>query len=100
MSLDAPTGLEERGVAAHALLRRVSWRAYAPETDARLDEKLAEQVVQTFTEAADVRGLSEAEWILGGALRRQGRLGARQGKSRTWMSPLRIKSIMSTLWLE
>ncbi len=76
-SLDAATALEERGLAARALVHRASLRM---NTDAGADLEqvlpVAESAIETFTELGDSVGLAQAEGLLGFALRSRGRLTA------------------------
>ena len=73
-SLDAATGLEERGLAARALVHlssermasdpRVGWAEIVP---------IAEEAIATFEQLGDQQGLAGAEALLGHALGRGGR---------------------------
>ena len=76
-SLDAATGLEERGIAARALVQRSGHRLYSdPEVDPEQIRTAAEVAIATFTQRGDSKGLALAQRLLGMALQRQGQIGA------------------------
>jgi DNA-binding SARP family transcriptional activator len=73
-SLDAETGLEERGHAARVLIQRVAHEMYDPGADSTHMQKLAEGALETFAELGDPRGLAHAGRLFALTVRRQGRM--------------------------
>ena len=72
--LDAATGLEERGIAARALVHEMGHRMGDPELDPDEMRKVTEAAVDTLRQLGDLGGLAVAERYLGLALFRQGRV--------------------------
>ncbi len=72
--LDAATGLEERGIAARALVHEIGHRMGDPDLDPDEMRKVTEAAVDTLRQLGDLGGLAMAERYLGLALFRQGRL--------------------------
>ena len=75
-SLDAATGLEERGIAAHAFMIRLGNRLADPALDLEESRRGFEQVIKTFAELGDERGLALARRHLGIVLNRLGHTAA------------------------
>jgi len=75
-SLDAATGLEERGLAAHVLVQRSSQRLFSePGVDPEETMAVAKAAAATFEELGDARGLAVAGRLLALAFKRSGRDG-------------------------
>jgi DNA-binding SARP family transcriptional activator len=72
-SLNAATGLEERGVVATVLLARVPSMG-DPRADPAQMRTVAEEALETFRQLGDERGLALAGRLVGLALNRQGRM--------------------------
>jgi tetratricopeptide (TPR) repeat protein len=73
-SLDAATSLEEKGLAARALVHLADERLNSdPRVNPSEVMPVAEQAVRTFEQLGDPLGLAEAEALLGNALSREGR---------------------------
>jgi tetratricopeptide (TPR) repeat protein len=72
-SLDAATGLEERGIVARALIYKMSNRLADPAADLDEIRKVAEAARETFRQLDDHRGVAVAERYLAVVLMRQGR---------------------------
>jgi DNA-binding SARP family transcriptional activator/tetratricopeptide (TPR) repeat protein len=75
-SLAAATELEERGIAAHALMSRLGNRLADPELDLEESRRRYEEVIATFTQLGDERGLGLARRYLGITLNRLGQTAA------------------------
>jgi tetratricopeptide (TPR) repeat protein len=73
-SLKAASGLE-RGVAAHALMNRLGARLADPLLDLELQQRGFEQLIETFADLGDERGLALARRHLAVTLTRLGRHG-------------------------
>ena len=73
-SLDAATGLDERGLALRALVHRTAERLSSdPEVGSTEVVPIAEEAIRTFEQLGDPLGLAAAEELLGMALGREGR---------------------------
>ena len=70
---DAATALDERGLAAQALLYRFSGRLADPELDLEELQAVSQRAVETFIELGDERGLAFARLRLGMTIGQQGR---------------------------
>ena len=76
-SLDAATGLEERGLMANALVMRTARRLLEdPECELGEVRAVAEAAIDAYTQLGDERGMAEARRLLALAHRRAGRLAA------------------------
>jgi tetratricopeptide (TPR) repeat protein len=73
-SLAAATGLEERGIAARALVHRMANRLAEPSLGLDEMRKVTEAARETLSQLGDSRGLAVAGRFLGIALTRQGRV--------------------------
>jgi DNA-binding SARP family transcriptional activator len=72
-SLDAATGLEERGMAARALVERESDRLFAdPQLAPAEVRPIAKDAIETFTQLGDAAGLAVAGRLLAQSLWREG----------------------------
>ncbi len=75
-SLDAATGLGERGLAARALVQRTSQRMFSnPDSDPAEIFRVADAAIATFTELDDALGLAVATRLRSLAFKRVGREG-------------------------
>jgi DNA-binding SARP family transcriptional activator len=73
-SLNAASSLEDRALAARALVHSSSSRLYAdPEVSSAEMVPIAEEAIRTFEQLGERLGLAEAEHLLGEALGREGR---------------------------
>ena len=72
-SLNAASGLAERGLAAHALMKRLGARLADPLLDLEAQQRGFEQVIETFGSIGDERGLALARRQLAVTLTRLGR---------------------------
>jgi DNA-binding SARP family transcriptional activator/tetratricopeptide (TPR) repeat protein len=72
-SLDAATGLEERGIAARALVQRSRRRLADPELDLDEMREVCEAAIETLGQVGDYGGRAIARRSLAIALSRQGR---------------------------
>jgi tetratricopeptide (TPR) repeat protein len=72
-SLDAATGLEERGIAARALVQRMFLRLADPELDLDEMRRVCEAAIETLGQIGDYSGRALARRNLSIALTRQGR---------------------------
>lgn len=72
-NLDAAAALGERGVVARILLARAMPSMWGVGGDPERTQAIAEQAVETFRQLGDIRGVADAERLVGHGLRRQGR---------------------------